>query len=185
MPLFPRSPLPLVLCLLCASASAQTKPPAAAPPPAVGSEPGSTTATYGDWTLRCERAEGDGKRACEVGIAVQVQGQRAPVAQIAFGRPPGADLLRMVAVLPVNIRFPSAVKVAASDKDPQPIELAWSRCLPVGCFAELASSGDAVRRLRAEAGPARLSFVDAAGRNIGLPISLRGLPQALDALAKP
>lgn len=172
-------------------ASAQTKPapPQAGQPGApapVGSEPGATTATYGDWTLHCERA-GDAdktRRLCEVAITIQVQGQQAPVAQLAFGRPAGADALRMVAVLPVNVQFPSSVKVSAGDKDPQPLELSWLRCLPGACFAQNGQASDAVRRWRAEAGPGRVAFTDASGRDVTFAVSFRGLAQALDALAK-
>ena len=38
--------------------------------------------------------------------------------------------------------------------------------------------------MRAPVEGPRLSFMDAAGRDLALPFSLSGLPQALDALAK-
>ena len=177
-----------LLCLLLGAtippALAQTKPAAPAAP--IGNEPGATTATYGDWTLHCERT-GDADKArrfCEVALTVQVPGQQAPVAQLAFGKPAGTDPMRIVAVVPVNVQFPSTVKVSAGDKDPQPLELSWLRCLPGACFAQNLQAGDAVKRWRAEASPGRLAFTDAGGREVAFPISFRGLGQALDALAK-
>ena len=155
-----------------------------APAPAVGSEPGLTTATYGDWVVRCVAGQGGAPgKVCEVGQTIQVQGQTAPVAQVAFGKIAG-DAMRMIAVLPVNVDFPGAVKVYGSDKDAQPLDLAWTRCLPGGCFAENAGANEAIRRWRAQAGAGHLSFKDAAGRDVTIPLSFRGLPQALDAFAK-
>ena len=89
----------LAALLLAASASAQTPPakpatpppaaPAAATPaaPAVSTDPAQTTASYGDWVLRCVRTGdgGTGPRVCEVVQTMVVQGQTQPVAQIAIG----------------------------------------------------------------------------------------------------
>jgi invasion protein IalB len=165
-------------------AVAQTKAPAAPAP--VSSEPGLTTATYGDWTLRCAKTEADkGKPVCEVFQTLQLQNQQAPIAQIAFGRPGGAaDPLRLVVILPASVQFPSSVKAAWGEKDNAPLDLAWSRCVPNVCIAENAGVEDAVRRWRSETGPGRLTFKDAGGRDVNLPFSLRGLPQAMDALGR-
>lgn len=48
-------------------------PPAAVPAP-VSSEPGVTTASFGDWSLQCQRLDADGKagRVCEVSQTIQV-----------------------------------------------------------------------------------------------------------------
>ena len=62
--------------------------------------------------------------------------------------------------------------------------LAWKRRLPMGCFADVELTDDLIKRLRAPAEGPRLSFMDAAGRDLALPFSLSRLPQALDALAK-
>lgn len=179
--------LPVLMASTLASVTlhAQTKPAAPATP-AVGSDPAATTASYGDWVVRCVKNEADkGKRLCEVVQTLQVQGQQAPVAQIALGRPPGSDAMRLVVILmPANTSFPSSVQMLASDKDTQPIELGWRYCVPNGCFADNAAVDDAMKRWRSEAGPAKIMFKDAQGREITIPVSLRGLPQALDGLTK-
>src|SRR5262245_8363170 len=73
---------------LGAPAFAQAQRPAANAQAAPGSvsQPDNTTASYGDWTYRCQ--QGVGTRVCEmVQTLVTNQGQRAPVALIAIGRP--------------------------------------------------------------------------------------------------
>ena len=80
--------------------------------------------------------------------------------------------------------FPATPRLALGDKPEQAVALAWKRCLPMGCFADVELSDDLIKRLRAPVEGPRLSFMDAAGRDLALPFSLSGLPQALDALAK-
>ncbi|MFE1599561.1 invasion associated locus B family protein [Methylobacterium sp. ID0610] len=181
------------LGLLAGAAAAQPGPtrPAAAPasPPAVSAEPGLTTASFGDWVLRCQRlAEGEKPvRLCEASQAMQIQGQAAPIAQVAIGRPAGETGLRVTALLPVSVSFPSGVRVSGDDKDGKEagaLDLAWRRCVPGGCLADGPAEDEALKRWRDGVGTGRLAFKDAAGRELGIPVSFRGLGPALDALAR-
>lgn len=171
-----------------AGAKAPNPAPAAAAPAAqaVPLEPSNTTASFGDWTLRCQRlAEGTkASRVCEVAQVLQAQGQAAPLAQIAMGRLSANDPLRVTAVMPLSVSFPSSVQIAMGDKEPKAVELPWRRCLPSGCFADVAPSDDILRQWRKASEPGRILFKDAAGRELVLPLSGRGLDQALQALAK-
>src|SRR5580700_11429028 len=66
--------------------------------------PQRTTATYEDWTVRCETpAASPAQKSCEMVQTTQMQGQAAPVTQIAIGRPLKTDPLRLVIGLPVNV----------------------------------------------------------------------------------
>ena len=174
---------------LAGAGPAQTAKPAV-PPPAkptpVSADPASTSASYGDWVLRCQRVgEGDkAQRVCEVAQTVQVQGQQQPIAQIAFGRLAAADPLKLTIALPPNISLPGSVTVALTDKDPSPMSLTWRRCLPGACIADIAPTADTIKSFRAATDPGRLAFKEGNGRDVALPFSFRGLAQALDALAK-
>ena len=160
--------------------------PAASAPPAIPTEPQSTVATFGDWVLRCVR-QGEGAQAsriCEVAQTIQVQGQQGPLAQVAFGRLQRADPMKLTMVLPNNVSFPSVVRVTMDERDTQPFDLVWRRCVPGACIAEGEPAAAVIQRFRARTEPARLTFKDAAGRDVVIPFSFRGLAQALDALAK-
>ena len=63
-------------------------PPAAQPPPAAppSATPQRTTASYEDWTVRCETRGTPPVKACEMVQAVTAPGQHSPVTQIAVGR---------------------------------------------------------------------------------------------------
>ena len=80
--------------------------------------------------------------------------------------------------------FPATPRLALGDKPEQAVALAWKRCLPMGCFADVELTDELLKRLRTPVEAPRLGFMDAAGRDLALPFSLSGLPQALDALAK-
>jgi invasion protein IalB len=157
--------------------------PAAAP---VSADPQTTTATYGDWVLRCQR-QGEGNqatKACEVVQSLQLQGQTAPIVQIAIGRPAPKDPLKIALVIAPNVSFPSSPLLAVDEKDPQPASLTWRRCLPGGCMADAVIKDDILKRWRAQNERGRLQVKDAADRDMVLPFSFRGLAEALDALNK-
>ena len=173
----------LVLAALFATpAMAQQAQPQKA---AAGAEPNATTASFGDWVLRCQKIEGGAvARICEVAQSLAVQGQAAPIAQIALGRTSAKERMRATVVTPTNVSFPSTPRLLLGEKPEQSVALAWKRCLPMGCFADVELSDDLIKRLRSLTDGPRLSFTDGAGRDLALPFSLTGLPQALDALAK-
>jgi invasion protein IalB len=159
----------LGLVLLVSSANAQTAtkpaaaaPPAAATPPAgaaVAPSPSRTTASFGDWTLRCDR-QADAtppKRSCELGLTVQHSGDQSVLAQVAVGRPAAGEPLRFTAVLPANISVGTAPRLLVDAKDAGAVDLAWVRCLPGGCIATAGVSDDLLRKLKPPPTPASSS----------------------------
>lgn len=169
--------------------SAAQKPPqpdAARPaPPPVPAEPGSTTASFGDWSLRCQRLQDASQslRLCEIAIVVQVQGQAAPVAQLAIGRATAGDKLHATLVLPSNISLPSTVHLGAEPAG-KSLDLAWARCVPGACYADATLPDEMIKAMKAAAEPWKAVFKDAAGRDITIPVSMRGMAPAFDALMK-
>jgi invasion protein IalB len=92
--------------------------------------------------------------------------------------------MRATFVITPNVSFPSNVKLTVDDKDTQAIDLNWSSCVAAVCRAEGEFKDDQLKRWKALTTPARLQFKDASGRELTVPVSTRGLSQALDALAK-
>ena len=123
-------------------------------------------------------------RVCEVVQSFQIQGQQGLFAQMAIGRVDTKSPLKVTVVMQPNVSFPSDIKLGVDDKDTQPVVLTWLRCLPGGCFADADLKDDQLKRWKDQSGNGVLNFKDGAGKEIPLPFSFRGLPQALDALAK-
>jgi invasion protein IalB len=162
-----------------ATAAAQPKPPGP-----VGNTPERTTASFGDWVLRCETIAEQAKRVCEVALVMSVQGQTNPVAQVAIGKPVPNESRRLTLVLPTNIAIGTRPQATLAQAGAAPIELTWQRCAPGACFASAALADETITMFGAQTEPGRLVFKDAADREVALPLSFRGLPQALAALAK-
>lgn len=175
----------LGLVLFCGPVMAQEPKGGAHPAAMVPAEPQTTVAAYGDWILRCQRVTVSGKpsRICEAAEVIQVQGQANPIAQVAIGRMSPGDPLRVTVAVPPAVTFPSNVRITET-KNGAPLTLEWRRCLPGGCFADAPMRDDTLSRWRGLTEAGQLTFKDAAGHDVTLPISFRGLAQALDALAK-
>ncbi|MFD2182837.1 invasion associated locus B family protein [Rhodoplanes azumiensis] len=165
-----------------APALAQAPAPNAAPATG-GGAPTRTTATYEDWTVRCETPPGAQQKTCEVFQAQQQQGQAGPVSQIAIGRAGKTGPHKLVAQIPVNVWLATAPRLLWDDKQ-APIALGFKRCVPGGCFADADIPDDLLRRMKARAEPGRLEYKDAIQRDVGIAVSFKGFSQAIDALAK-
>ncbi|TDX67163.1 invasion associated locus B (IalB) protein [Methylosinus sp. sav-2] len=131
----------LVLLLQISVAHALDRPSARAAAPAkapAASPAGEAPRVFGDWRLRCLAAGGGqtAHRSCEILQSVLVKDKSATIAEIAFGKPDGAQGLSMTIVVPVDVAFHAAPRVTVSDADPQrdvsPAFLSPSRFSPAG-----------------------------------------------------
>ncbi len=146
--------------------------------------PQRTTATYGDWTLRCEQQDGPPPRKlCEMVQTATAQGQANPVAQIGIGRAGKTEPFRVVIQLPLNVWIPTGVHFV-HDAKLQGVTAGFKRCLPVGCFADFDLTDDLLKKLRAQTAAGRYEFKDAAQRVVAIPLSFKGFGAAYDALLK-
>jgi invasion protein IalB len=161
--------------------AAPAQAPATAAPAASTSDPAQTTATYGDWVLRCVRPE-NGPRVCEVVQSMVVQGQQQPVAQVAVGY--DKTDLRFTMLVPPAISLSRAPFLGIAGATQPHYDLTWRRCLPNGCFADVQVGAEMQKLLRSRTDPMQIEFKDAGERDVKLPLSMRGLVAALDALAK-
>src|SRR5437899_1793635 len=80
--------------------AAQTQPRAApppSPPVATTPTPDRTTASFGDWILRCDRRTDvtPPQRFCEVGQTIQRAGDAGPQAQVGLGKIEKSEPLRL------------------------------------------------------------------------------------------
>jgi len=152
--------------------------------PAPVETPQSTTATYADWVVQCQtRAGPPPEKVCDMGQVTQLQGKNVPFSRVAVAQPVKGQPVRLSVQVPVNASFATNVRVQTGDADPG-IAAPFARCLPGGCFADFDLKDDILKKLRAASGAGKLSFADAAGHDVSVPISFNGFAQAFDALAR-
>ena len=148
-----------------------------------GGRPEFTAAGFGDWVLRCTQPEGQPKN-CEIMQSLNAQGQT--VAQFAIGRAAPAQPLRLTLAVPPNVALdtqPRLLAVAAGS-EARGVEFTWRRCFPAACLADMAPTEALLQQLRRQSESAQIKFTSGEGRENTLPLSVRGLSGALDALAR-
>lgn len=151
------------------------------PPPQGAKSPAGVQ--YGDWTLKCQNGDQNTK-LCELTQLVIEKEKRTPFAQIAIGRLKPEQPLQITLVAPVNVTFASGARVATDEKDPHPVDLGWTRCLPGACYASAQLKDDILRIWTTKTQPGRVLFLNGGGQVTIIPISFNGLAQAIDALGK-
>jgi invasion protein IalB len=176
---------------IAGSAAAQQPPrrPAAAPhsdqeQPAASEAPQRTTATYDDWVVQCETPPGSPpQKVCEMAQVTQLQGKNLPFSRIGIPRPVKGQPVKLIVQVPVNVSVLTNVRIRTDDSDPG-VAAPFARCLPSGCFAEFEVKDDTLKKFRAGSGAGKLSFADAGGHEVVVPLSFKGFVQAYDALLK-
>ena len=177
-----------LLVSVAGSASAQQpaprEPSAQAEAPAQSESPQRTTATYDDWVVQCEtQAATPPEKFCDMAQVTQVQGKNLPFSRVVIAHPQPGQPVKLIVQVPVNASFATNVRVQVSDSDAG-FGAPFARCLPAGCFAEFDIKDDLLKKLRAASGAGKISFVDASGHDIAVPLSFNGFDQAFDALSK-
>lgn len=173
---------PLLLAALLATALSANGVEAAAPAstPAPAPAPELTTATYGDWMVVC-MGTGPASR-CE-GLHSLKNAQGQPAAVLAVGYPAKGQPMRLSLRVPVSVSFASPATVTIGTAEP--VTLAYSMCIPQGCFADVAlASPAAVARLRETAAGTAVTvrWQDAGANKNELLASFKGLATVLDRL---
>jgi invasion protein IalB len=148
-------------------------------PPAVG--PQRTSATYGDWVVRCEIPEGQTQKTCDMEQLAQMQGQT--ISRIAIPLPIKGQEAKLIIQLPVNVSLAGGVKIEVDAKD-RGLIVPFTRCVPGGCLAEAALKEDEMKRFRAETQPGKMVYKNAADQPVTIPLSFKGFGQAYEALIR-
>jgi len=155
-----------------------------APSPVQNEAPQRTTATYDDWVVECQTQTGSSpEKVCDMAQVTQMQGRNIPFSRVAIARPAKASPVKLVVQVPVYASFQTNVRIQTSDSDAG-LAVPFARCMPTGCFADFDLKDDVLKKFRAASNSGKLSFADASGHDVSVPLSFKGFGQAFDALVK-
>ena len=161
--------------------AARPQQPAAPAAPVEG--PQRTSASYGDWVVRCEiTTTQPPQKNCDMEQLAQMQGQANPISRVAIPLPAKGQPARLIIQVPVNVSLGAPVRISADNKDH--LTVAFHRCIPAGCFADTELKEDEIKRFRAETAAGKLLYKDSADRDVTIPLSFKGFGQAFEALIK-
>ena len=173
-----RAGLGLLAALAAPAASAQGP----------GNEVTTTSASYGDWLLRCEgrRIEARTVKACEVSAQATVKGENGAsgtAAILAFGRHPDKPGWQVAFQLPIIVWLPAGAKLGIGDGAPL-IEASFFACRPTLCSAGATVADSVFAPLRTAASDLAISYRAQTQQAVKVTLSVKGLPDALAALDK-
>lgn len=140
--------------------------------------PQATTATYQDWTLRCDHLpENPPRKVCEVVQTVRAADGQAVLAQVVLGKPAPGEPVKLIVQLPAGVWLPANVTLAAASG--QAATAVFTRCQQL-CVADANAADAFIKALKTTTEPAKLSFQDGNRSPIELPISLNGFTAAIN-----
>jgi len=156
----------------------------AAPAAPADQSPQRTTASYGDWVVRCETTPGPPpQKNCEMDQLAQIQGQAQPISRVLIPLMPKGEPPKLFVQVPINVSFAVPLKITVDAKDAS-ISTPFRRCIPAGCFAELELKEDLQKKFRAAAEPGKIIYKNAGDQDVTIPVSFKGFAQAYEALLK-
>lgn len=163
--------LSLVFILLPAGAAVAQQPSTAVPD--------RTTATFEDWTVRCEVSRNGGK---EVKLCETMQTLAGPngkiIANVVIGRPAGAADDKIMVELPAGVWLPDGVAIRIGGA---PLVAPIFRRCRQSCIADADLAKQAIDTLAAATQPVSLVFSEDARKPMTLPISPKGFRNAYTA----
>lgn len=145
----------------------------------------STSATYSNWVLQCVSEGSPPNKICEIAQLTQVQGKNMTFSRVAMRTPVKGKPDNLIIQVPVNVsvRDPAEIEIPGTPQA-STVSAPFERCVPAGCFAEAQLKAEVLKKLTATEGMGKVTFKDAAGREIAFPLSFKGFREAFDALSK-
>ena len=135
---------------------------------------------FKDWGVRCETAEATGEKICEMFQVVTRTDTGERVMAVIVGYTPENDQPVAAFQLPLGIHLPSGVEFSIDGGES--IRVPIQVCFPHGCSANLLLEPSLLQKLRAGA-IATVSIRGPQGKQVNLPVSLRGFTAAMKRVA--
>lgn len=143
--------------------------------------PVQTTATFGDWTVRCRKVSKKNDTLCEMIQVVPAKNKKGAIANLAVGRLPGDERIRLVIQLPIGVHLPSDVAMKIGDE--AIAQAKFQSCYSSFCLARAELDVTALKRMKG-ARSMTVSFKDRAEQDASISVSLSGFTAAHDETFK-
>lgn len=177
-----RFALALVMGFMLSAAplKAQDKATAPAAAPADGKKQPEPK-RFDDWIVVCSDKGKDGKQMCQAAQKVTIKESGKQLMQVLVGYSPEATKPIAIFFLPLGMLLPKGAKLSIGDGEIG--RLAVQRCEPSGCIAPMELTDEILTKFKA-ASTGKIMVTNAEGKEIDIPLSLKGFSAAFGELKK-
>ncbi len=173
--------------VLSGAASAQ-QAPAAAPPADAAAAPGqqvppaqqfSINQSVGDWVVRCIATAVKSPAPCEVMQTTVNKDTKQRISSFSIAYVPSRDAYAMQVVVPTGVALSKGLELGTAMNG-----VKFNRCERDGCYVETLIDANAINALTAagKSTTIKVSSYGPEGKEIPLPVSLTGFPEAMDRM---
>ncbi|HEY5337259.1 MAG TPA: invasion associated locus B family protein [Rhizomicrobium sp.] len=134
--------------------------------------------SFGDWGVRCFPVSS--QSPCEMLETITQKDSGRRLMSMSIGYAPKADRHIIQISLPLGVSLAKGVKIVADAYTSPPIQ--YRRCDRAGCYVEGFIDNTVLAGLTHGSPNAKIVIATADGRDITLPLSLRGFNDAHDAM---
>lgn len=136
--------------------------------------------TFKDWVIRCGKAnEAAPVKPCVMGQSLAFKDAEKPIMQILVGILKADQKAIIVFTVPLGVRLPPGLSLQVDQTEE--IKMPYQQCIKGGCRARLVIDRKLEAALKAGL-QGTATFVNGAGREVVLKISLKGFTAALNSL---
>lgn len=136
---------------------------------------------FQDWVVICQEPDKGGKKICQAAQKITIKESGKQLMQVLVGYPPDADKPIAVFFLPLGMLLPQGAKLIIGEVELG--RLAIQRCEPNGCIAPLQLTDDIMGKLKTGTA-GKVVVTNAEGKNLDIPLSLKGFSAAVTELKK-
>ncbi|WP_374446509.1 invasion associated locus B family protein [Stella sp.] len=133
----------------------------------------------GDWVLRCDPSQEGQAKQCEMAQILSDKDGKRDLLLIRLGYPPNETAALALIVVPLDVLLPPGLGLKVDAREPAVVPI--RHCDADGCIAPWRPSADDVQAMKV--GKELLVLLrNRDGRQLGLPVSLKGFSAAHDRL---
>jgi len=162
-----------------AQAPAAPAPDAGAPGAVPPAQQFSINQSVGDWVVRCVQTAVKSPAPCEVMQTTVNKDTKQRISSFSIAYVPSRDSYAMQVVVPTGVALAKGMQLGTALNGAK-----FTRCERDGCYVEMLIDANAVNALTAagKSTTIKVSSYGPEGKEIPLPVSLTGFPEAMDRM---
>jgi len=136
---------------------------------------------FDDWKIQCETPQGVEMEVCHAFQIITEKDKKQTILHLAIGYPPAQKDPILIVTTPLGVALQAGVHLAV-DETPEQV-FPFTVCMPNGCQAGIKLETALLDKLKSGS-KLTVTFGNLKRQGLRVPVSLKGMTKALDALKK-